>query len=305
MINNETEFTTHSGFVALIGRPNVGKSTLLNRLIGQKISITSSKPQTTRHRILGINTYADTQIIYVDTPGLHWNERRLMNKHMNKAARASLKEVDVVVWLLSALQWLDEDERILELITQVSAPVILAINKVDTIDDKERLLPHLEAVSKKFNFKELVPISAKKGRNVDVLEKVVQQYLPLGPHYYEQETVTDKSLRFQIAEIIREKLTRLFGDELPYAVSVEIESFAENGKVQEIHAVIWVERTGQKGIIIGDKGEALKRVGQHARFDIEILLNQQVHLKLWVKVRENWSDDERSLQSWGYLDLEK
>lgn len=294
---------THSGYVAIIGRPNVGKSTLLNKILGEKISITSEKPQTTRHRILGIQTQNNTQTIYVDTPGIHLAEHKALNRHMNKAARNALQDVDVILFVVDALKWTEEDEWVASLLKDIQKPIILVINKIDTISDKEQLLPHIKTLFEKQAFVETIPISAKDGTQIQKLQERVAPLLPIGPFYFPEETITDRGIRFRVAEIIREKLIRALGDELPYSSTVEIESFKEENNVQIISAIIWVERKGQKPIVIGKAGQRLKEVGTRARKDLEVLLGKKVHLRLWVKVRGGWSDDERALASLGYIDL--
>ncbi|MFM8454760.1 MAG: GTPase Era [Gammaproteobacteria bacterium] len=305
------------GFVALVGRPNVGKSTLLNHLIGQKISIISRKPQTTRHRILGIKTWdqEETQIIYVDTPGMHMGEKRHLNKIMNKTAQAALYDVDVIVWIIEAGKWTATEENILSQIAtmqekmqdQASKPVILAINKIDKIANKEELLPFIENISKSFKFHAIMPISALKNKALNHLESELIKLLPENPFFYEKETITDKNLSFRITEIVREKLMRYLGDELPYALNIEFEHFekSETKNLAKISCVIWVEREGQKQIIIGKQGSLLKQIGIDSRLDLEKLLQQQVFLKLWVRVKENWSDDLKSLKQFGYWELEE
>lgn len=289
-----------SGFVALVGRPNVGKSTLLNRLLGQKISITSPKPQTTRHRILGIKTEGAVQTVYVDTPGVHQGGKRAINRYMNRAALSTLAEVDVIVMLADGLRWTDEDAQLLKRVMEAGRPVILAVNKVDRIADKTRLLPHLQALAAKAGFLDIVPLSAYSGDNLDVLEKIIASQLPTGDWLFDADQLTDRSERFLAAEIVREKLMRCLGDEVPYALAVELEEFREEEGRRSISAVIWVERAGQKAIVIGRGGEQLKEVGRQARLDMEKLFDAHVFLRLWVKVREGWSDDERSLASLGY-----
>ncbi len=293
---------THAGYAALLGRPNVGKSTLLNRLIGQKISITASKPQTTRHVILGIQTLPEAQIVYVDTPGLHRPGQRAMNRYLNRAAASVLGYVDVVVVLIEALRWTDEDGDVLQRLASFSRPVVLAVNKADRVADKARLLPFLRDMADRREFAEIVPLSALKGDNVAALEQVIARLLPVGDFLFPAEQITTASERFLTAELIREKLTRLLREELPYAVTVEIEHFAEEERLTRIHAVIWVERASQKGIVIGEKGATLREVGRQARQDLERLLGRPVFLETWVKVREGWSDDERALRSLGYAD---
>lgn len=294
--------STHAGYVALLGRPNVGKSTLLNRLIGQKLSITAPKPQTTRHVILGIQTLPEAQIVYVDTPGLHRQGRRAMNRYLNRAAASVLGYVDVVVFLIEPLRWTDEDEDVLRRLADFPGLVVLAVNKVDRIADKTRLLPFLRDMAGRRDFAEIVPLSALKGDNVAALEQVIARLLPVGDFLFPADQITTASERFLAAELIREKLTRLLREELPYALTVEIERFAEEERLTRIHAVIWVERASQKGIVIGEKGTTLREVGRQARQDLERLLARPVFLETWVKVREGWSDDERALQSLGYAD---
>ena len=294
--------TVRAGYAALLGRPNVGKSTLLNRLIGQKLSITAPKPQTTRHVILGIQTLPDAQIVYVDTPGLHRRGQRALNRHLNRAAASVLGYVDVVVWLVEALRWTEEDEDVLQRLTDFAGPVVLAVNKVDRIPDKSRLLPFLRELAAKRSFSEMVPLAAIDGDNVVALEQVITRLLPVGDLLFPTEQITTASERFLAAELIREKLTRLLREELPYALTVEIERFVDEGRLARIHAVVWVERETQKGIVIGEKGATLREVGRQAREDMERLFDRKVFLQTWVKVREGWSDDERALRSLGYAD---
>ncbi len=289
-----------SGHVAIIGRPNVGKSTLLNRILGQKIAITSRRPQTTRHRLLGIHTTADAQTIYVDTPGLHKPGGRAMNRLMNRAASGAIADVDVVLFVVDGLKWTDEDDYILGLLKEVEVPVVLALNKVDRLKDKTALLPHIDALRARYPFREIVPISAVHGSQVPELERMLAALLPESPPLYPEEQITDRSERFLAAELIREKLMRHLGQELPYAVTVEIESYVEDEGLARIHALIWVERDSQKAIVIGKGGAMLKRIGQEAREDIERLIGHKVFLQLWVKVKEKWSDDERALRALGY-----
>ena len=295
-----------SGFVALIGRPNVGKSTLMNRILGQKISITSHKPQTTRHRILGIKTEDGVQAIYVDTPGLHSTAKNAMNRYMNKTAKNVIHEVDVVIFLVEAGVWTKEDDSVIDRLKQVSAPVVLVVNKVDMVKDKADLLPFIKKVSGKYKFLEVLPVSAMKGEGVERLESIVADLLPEGPALYSEDQVTDKTERFMAAELIREKLMRTLRQEIPYALTVEIENFKldASGKkeILNIDAVIWVERAGQKGIVIGKDGATLKSIGKQARIDMEKSFDQKVFLNLWVKVKGGWSDNERTLKSLGYND---
>ncbi len=288
------------GYVALVGRPNVGKSTLLNRILGQKISITSRRPQTTRHRVLGIKTGRDSQLIYVDTPGIHDYSGRAMNRHMNRTASNVLVDVDVVVFMVDSFRWTRDDELVLSKLEAVDCPVILAINKVDLLANRDELLPRLQALGDKRAFVQVVPISATKGDNIQALEKAIEQLLPEAPAMFPEDQITDRPVRFLAAELVREKLFRKLGRELPYGLTVEIESFRTEAGVTHIHALIWVERKSQKNIVIGRQGRVLKEVGTEARKDIEALIDARVNLKLWVKVKEGWADDERALHSLGY-----
>lgn len=296
MVENESR----CGYVAIVGRPNVGKSTLLNAILGQKISITSRRPQTTRHRILGIQTIGHSQAVYVDTPGLHLGGKRAMNRYMNRTAASVLGEVDVVVFVVEGLRWTNEDEHVLKLLTAVKVPVILVVNKVDQIVDKKALLPHLQVLAAKRDFAAVIPLSAKSKDNVAALEQNVLERLPVSEPFFPEDQITDKSERFLAAELIREKLTRRLGEELPYALTVEIQEFKDENGLLRISATIWVERPGQKKIVIGKGGTVLKEVGQKARLDMEKLFGHKVFLQLWVKVKEGWADDERALRSLGY-----
>ncbi|MFL0797026.1 MAG: GTPase Era [Cellvibrionaceae bacterium] len=298
-----TDESQRCGYVAIVGRPNVGKSTLLNCLLGQKISITSSKPQTTRHNVLGIKTESNYQIIFVDTPGLHKGHAKALNRYMNRAATTAVKDVDVICFLVDRMAWTEEDEMVAERLENTDIPVLLLVNKVDQLSDKEDLLPYLQSLSERLKVEEIIPISALKGKNIEPLETELVNRLPENIHFYPEEQITDRSMRFLAAEIVREKITRLSGDELPYQIAVEIEEFAQEGAVLHISALILVERKGQKRIIIGDKGEAIKRVGKEARQDMEKLFDSKVMLNLWVKVKAGWSDDERALRSLGYDDI--
>jgi GTPase len=290
------------GYVAIVGRPNVGKSTLLNRLIGQKISITSRKPQTTRHRILGIKTVEGAQLVFVDTPGVHRDGKRAINRHMNRTALAAIQDVDAIVFVVDGLEWTDEDQLVLDALKGVATPVILALNKVDTLPQKEVLLPYLQQLGEKMQFAEVFPLSAQKGTNVDVLENKLVELLPESEPIFAEDQVTDRSERFLAAEFIREKLMRSLGQEIPYALTVEIEQFKMDGPLRRVAAVIFVEREGQKRIVIGKAGQGLKEVGRQAREQMERTFGSKVFLELWVKVREGWSDDERALRSLGYKD---
>ncbi len=295
--------TMRCGYVAIVGRPNVGKSTLLNHMLGQKISITSRKPQTTRNNVVGIKTEGDIQIIFVDTPGLHLGQQKAINRYMNRAASTAMKDVDVVVFMVDRFIWTEEDEAVAKQLNFISSPIILAVNKVDQIDDKEALLPHLQKLTEKLNVAEIIPLSALRDINLDRLETLLIQRLPHAVHLYPEDQITDRSSRFMAAEIVREKITRQLGDELPYQMAVEIEEFKQEGNLLNISALILVERDGQKKILIGDKGERIKLVGQQARLDMEKLFDTKIMLKLWVKVKSGWSDDERAIKSLGYNDF--
>lgn len=298
-----TETHFRSGYVAIIGRPNVGKSTLINRVLGQKLCITSRRPQTTRHRILGIKTTEQGQFIYVDTPGLHSDNKKAMNRYMNRAAASSIEDVDVILFVVEGLKWTDEDQKVLKrLQSDARAPVVLVLNKADKLSDKAALLPQIEELSRQYEFAAVVPISARKGMNTDVLEQEVAKLMPEGEMIYDEDQLTDRSSRFLAAEIVREKLFRYLGKELPYSITVEVELFEEEDGMFRISAVVYVERSGQKSIVIGKKGEQLKRIGQDAREEMEQLFGCKVFLQIWVKVREGWSDNERMLKNLGYKD---
>ncbi|WP_455366166.1 GTPase Era [Kaarinaea lacus] len=290
------------GYVALIGRPNVGKSTLLNKLLGQKISITAHKPQTTRHRILGIKTTEQAQIIYVDTPGIHGDSKVALNRYMNRAATASINDVDVILFVIEAASWNERDEFVLKKLSGVDVPVILVLNKLDKVKEKESLLPQMEKLAHKMKFAQLVPVSARTGDGIETLEKAVMSLLPPSAAFFPEDQITDRSERFVAAEFIREKLMRSLGEEVPYGLTVEIERFEDQGNLKSVYAVIWVSRPGHKGIVIGKGGSLLKRIGEQARHDMERAFDCKVFLKLWVKVKEGWSDDERALRSLGYHD---
>ena len=291
---------TRCGYVAIVGRPNVGKSTLLNHILGQKLAITSRKPQTTRHTMLGIKTEDGVQAVYVDTPGLHKDNEKALNRFMNKSASQALRDVDVVLFVIDRMRWTDEDELVLERVRHVSCPVVLVVNKVDRMEDKRQMLPHLEWLTTQLPNAEVVPVSALHGQNIDELEKVIAQRLPESEHFYPEDQITDRSSRFLAAELVREKVMRQLGAEVPYQVTVEIEQFKQEGKILHIHALILVEREGQKKIIIGDGGDRMKKIGQEARLDMQKLFGSKVMLNLWVKVKRGWSDDERALSSLGY-----
>ena len=287
------------GYAAIVGRPNVGKSTLMNYLVGQKISITSKKPQTTRHRILGVKTREDAQILYVDTPGVHKANKKAMNRLLNRTAIGALSDVDVVVFVVEAGMWKEEDIIVLENIKKASVPIILVINKVDKLADKSALLPFIQKITALAEMTETIPVSALKGDNLVQLEELVASFLPESPPIYGEDELTDKSMRFLAAEIVREKLMRTLERELPYSVAVEIEEYKTLPHITNISACIWVERASQKGIVIGKQGQTLKLIGTQARHDLEKLIEGKVNLKLWVKVKEGWSENERILKSLG------
>ncbi len=303
MSDSAPEGTTHRcGHVAIIGRPNVGKSTLVNRLVGQKFSITSRKAQTTRHRLLGIKSSAAAQIVYVDTPGLHAGAGRALNRYMNRAASSALIGVEVILFLVEAGNWTDGDNHVLGRLANTEAPIIVAVNKIDRTPDKQALLPFIDELWKRAGFLEVVPISALRGINTEHLEQVLIEALPVAPALYDEDQFTDRSERFLAAEMVREKLTDRLGQELPHRLSVEIEAFQIEDGVLKIGALIWVERSSQKGMVIGRQGRVLKAVGSEARKDMETLFARKVFLKLWVKVKEGWSNDEHALQRLGYVD---
>lgn len=299
-----TESKQHCGFVAIVGRPNVGKSTLLNQLLGQKVSITSRKAQTTRHRIVGIDTQGDDQIIYIDTPGLHIEEKRAINRLMNRAASSSIGDVELVIFVVEGTHWTEDDEMVAGKLKDCKAPILLVINKIDNVTDKTQLLPHIQEISQKINFLDVVPISAEKGEGIDIIKDIVKKHLPVGEHHFPEDYITDRSQRFMASEIIREKLMRFLGDELPYSVTVEIEQFKvdERTGMYRINGLILVERDGQKKMVIGNKGEKIKKIGIEARKDMQLFFDNKVHLELWVKVKAGWADDERALRSLGYSD---
>ncbi len=299
---NDTQKNKESkcGYVAIIGRPNVGKSTLLNNILGMKLSITSRKPQTTRHQILGVKTTNNTQIIYVDTPGIHNRRGTAINKYMNRAATSVLNDVDVILFVVQVKKWTEEDQAIIEKLTSVTCPVLLVVNKMDKLSNKKELLPLISELSSHYNFSEIIPVSALNGTNTDVLEQKISVLIPDNEHFYPDDQVTDRSTRFLAAEIVREKLIRELGQELPYTTTVDIDKYIEDEDIVRIHATIYVESTGQKAIIIGKKGAKLKSIGTAARLDISKMVGTKVYLNLWIKVREGWSNDERALRGLGY-----
>ena len=289
-----------SGFIAVIGRPNVGKSTLVNELIGQKLSITSHRPQTTRHRIHAIDTRDNYQMVFVDTPGIHMGNKKAINSYMNRAASSSIKDVDIILWLVETGKWTKEDARVLEHVSQVDVPVILCVNKIDKLKIAQEVLPFLEKIGQKYQPTELFPLSAFKKNDTKALRELILKHLPEQEMIFDPDFITDRSEKFIVAEFIREKLMRHLEDELPYDITVEIEQYELDGKMQRISARILVDKASQKNIVIGNKGGMLKIIGTEARKSIEGFLDRKVFLKLWVKVSTGWSDDKRALASLGY-----
>jgi len=295
-----TSQTQRCGYVAIVGRPNVGKSTLLNHILGMKLSITSRKPQTTRHQILGVKTSDNIQVIYVDTPGIHQRRGTAINKYMNRAATSVLNDVDLILFVVQSNNWTEEDQAIIAKFKTVSCPILLIVNKIDKLASKKQLLPLIEKLSPVYDFEEIIPVSALNGNNIEILEQKIAQLLPENEHFYPADQVTDRSMRFLASEIIREKLIRELGQELPYTSTVDIDKYVEDKDIVHIHATIYVESAGQKAIIIGKKGSRLKSIGTKAREDISKMIESKVYLNLWVKVREGWSNDERALRGLGY-----
>jgi GTPase len=293
-----TEAAHRCGVVSIVGRPNVGKSTLLNRLVGEKVSITSRKPQTTRHRITGIRTTPEAQLVFVDTPGFQTEHRTTLNRIMNRTVRQALEDVDAIVWVIEAMKFDQRDKALLQLLP-AEPPLILAMNKVDHVKDKRALLPFIEEISRVREFAAVVPVSAARGDNVDALVGELVRHVPAAPRMYDEDEITTLPERFLAAELVREKLFRLLGDELPYAVAVEIEKFETEGNLRRIHAGILVDKSTQKAIIIGRQGEKLKAVGTGARKDMERLFGGKVFLELWVRVRSGWADDQAALKRLG------
>ena len=291
------------GYVALVGRPNVGKSTLMNQMLGQKISIVTAKPQTTRQRITGIKTVAQGQIIYVDTPGIHLSADKALNRYMNRVAHAALRDIDRVLFMVEAGRFNKTDRHVRSAVLACGKPVMLVINKIDQVTDKSKLLPFVEEVSADQGFAGVYLVSALKNAGLTELEKAILKDLPFSQPFYDEDQITDRSERFLAGELIREALTLRLHQELPYAVTVQIEAFERSEKITRISAIIWVERKGQKQIVIGTKGETLKQIGSQSRHALELLLDQKVFLKLWVKVSRSWSDDERAIERLGYSDF--
>ncbi|MCH8306882.1 MAG: GTPase Era [Proteobacteria bacterium] len=294
------ERISRCGFVAVVGRPNVGKSTLINAIVGSKVSIVTPKPQTTRHRILAVYTRNDNQIIFVDTPGLHRGAAKTINRMMNRTAASALADADLILFVSEANRWTVEDQDVLERLKESPVPVIALLNKIDKVHPKEELLSVLSAMSERHTFDEVLPISAKLNDNLDRLVELIPGYLPESPALYPEDMLTDRSESFQIAELIREKLTLLLRQEVPYGLTVEIERLEKEPGGVAINAIIWVERDSQKGIVVGKGGNVLKKVGRSARLELKERLGMPVHLELWVKVKDNWADSERELLRLGY-----
>jgi GTPase len=295
---------TKCGYVAIVGRPNVGKSTLLNHLMGFKLSITSRKPQTTRHNVLGILTEDQCQLIFVDTPGIHSQQDKALNRYMNRAAGTAIRDVDVIVFVVDRDKWSEGDDLVANRVFGSGVPVIIAVNKMDRLEDKHAILPSLESLAERFPNAAIVPIAALHEQNLEKLKTLLVSHLPNNAFYFPEDQVTDRSQRFIASEIVREKITRQLGDELPYEITVEIEDWQREGAILHISALILVERPGQKKILIGESGSRMKKIGQQARLDMETLFDSKVMLNLWVKVRAGWSDDDRALKSLGYNDPE-
>ena len=290
------------GFVAVVGRPNVGKSTLVNRLVGHKLSITSNRPQTTRHRILGIATSRTSQVVFVDTPGIHERRARALNRYMNRVATSALAGVDLAVMVVEASGWRPGDDPILSRIAKETAPAVLVLNKIDRIKVRETMLPMLDDTTRRYGFAAVVPVCARTGENLDRLRSVVESHLPLAAALFPEEQITDRSEAFLAAEIVREKLIRRLGQELPHRLTVETERFVERKRHTLVNVLVWVERKQHKTIVIGRGGERLKQAGTEARLDVSRLLGRPVRLEIWVKVRAGWSDDERALRRLGFAE---
>lgn len=295
------EISTYCGFVALIGRPNVGKSTFLNAVLGEKISITSRKPQTTRHQILGILSSEDSQLIFIDTPGIHSESEKALNRYMNKTARSVIQEVDLVLHFVDAKVWLEDDQNIANLLANTNVAKFLVLNKIDLLS-KQQLAEVIKKMSTTQQYNEYVPVSAEKLTNLDNLLKLILKTIPLSPFLYPTDQITDKSLIFQLSERIREKLMHYLHKEIPYSLTVQIEKYEQGDSLDKAHAVIWVERQSQKGIVIGKQGENLKRVGEAVRREFEARIKKKFYLQLWVKVKEGWADKDHLLKSLGYFD---
>ncbi len=289
-----------SGFIAVVGRPNVGKSTLINELIGQKLSITSHRPQTTRHRIHAIDTSDNYQMVFVDTPGIHIGNKKAINAYMNRAASSTISDVDIIIWLIETGKWTREDNRVLEHINKTDIPVIVCINKIDKLKSADEVLPFIQLVGEKYQPNEIFPLSAFSKNHTKSLRKLILKYLPQRDAIFEPDYVTDRSEKFIVSEFIREKLMRHLEDELPYDLTVEIDKYQLDGNMQRIAATIYVDKLSQKTIVIGHKGEMLKLIGTEARKSVEGFLERKVFLQLWVKVSSGWSDNKKALASMGY-----
>jgi len=300
-VSKQLTTTTQCGFVTIVGRPNVGKSTLFNHIVGQALSITTNKPQTTRHQILGVKTFDNTQMVFIDTPGLTQDPSYALQHYMNQTLRDALSDVNVILFVVEALNWKDGDTAALNMLEHTDTPVILAINKVDEVQDKRQLLPFIDQLNQKRHFEQIVPLSAMDGTNVDVLEQAISWLLAHDEFFFPEDVTSASSDEFLAAEVVREKLMRVLGQEVPYALTVETEQMRihDNG-VLVIDALIWVEKPGQKKIVIGRKGAMLKKIGEKARLSMEKLFGQRVYLQLWVKVKRGWSNDEKALQRFGY-----
>ncbi len=288
------------GYVTIVGRPNVGKSTLLNRLIGQKLSITTRKPQTTRHHLLGIKNHPHSQALYIDTPGFQNSPKTAINRYMNREVINSIGDVDVLIFLIEALKWTDIDQLVLKRIQNKTASIILAINKIDKIANKQEILPFIEKIKQHFKFADVIPMSALSSDDIEHMESIVVKNLPVANAVYKGDQISNRNPHFFAAEFIREKLTQKLGDELPYQLAVTIDDFKEEEQLIRIQATIWVERPGQKGIVIGKNGSLLKSVGEQSRKDMEVMFDQKVHLETWVKVKGKWTDDERALKQFNF-----
>jgi GTP-binding protein Era len=290
------------GFVAIAGRPNVGKSTLVNALVGHKISIVSPKPQTTRQRVLGLRNTESAQLVFVDTPGIHGGGKRMLNRSMNRSASSAIFDADVIVLVVEALRWTDQDERVLSQCLRAECPLGVVINKIDTLRGRTRLLPFIQSLQHKAKFEFIVPVSAERGENLAELERVLMEHLPESPPLFPHEQITDQPEIMRAGEMVREQLMRVLQQEVPYSTAVQIDEFKEERGLLRIAATIWVEREGQKAIVIGNNGLQLKKIGQEARMEMQRAFGKKVFLQLWVKVRENWADDERALRQLGLDD---
>ncbi len=295
----ESQIKTKCGYVAIVGRPNVGKSSLLNKILGQKLSITSDKPQTTRHQIIGVSTKDTVQAVYVDTPGLHQKTKRAVNRLMNKAAASVIHDVDAIIFMIDSRYWHDEDQWIAGKIEHANSPILIALNKVDLVKDKTKLLPLLEKLGAQFPEAVIMPLSVTKNTNVQELEKWVHDHLSENPFFFPKDQITDRDDQFIISEVVREKIMRATGQEIPYETAVTIETLEKKNEILHIDVIIWVERQGQKIILIGKKGERMKEIGRLARIDLERRFNTKVFLRLWIKVKKGWSNSEKHLSILG------